>query len=127
MKKGTCDKKQSESKSACRFGNGFLVIGVYTETKAFPVCDAEITIYRSDDPSVIRTIARTDERGFSPAVALTVGEKRASEISEKVSLYDFFDVTIRKGGFCEVDIKRLPVFDGVISVRQCEMPAANQI
>lgn len=127
MKKGTCDKKQSGLKNACQFGNGFLVIGVYTEMKAFPVCDAEITIYRSDDPNGVRTIARTDERGFSPAVALVVGEKRASEISEKVSLYDFFDITIRKVGFYEVEIKQLPVFDGVISVRQCEMPATNQI
>lgn len=123
MKKGTRDKTQG----GCRLGNGFLIIGAYTEMKAFPVCDAEIKIRRSDDEDSIIISAKTDERGFSPAIALTVSEKQPSEISNSVIKYDFFDVIITKPGFYKVKVERLPIFDGVISVRQCAMYASNEI
>ena len=114
---------KKDTRGGHRFGCGFLIIGVYTELKAFPVCDAEVKIRPSDGGGEVCITARTDARGFSPAVALALSKKQPSEISEKVIAYDFFDVTVSKPGYREVAIKRLPVFDGVISVRGCDVPS----
>ena len=118
--------KKDTNRKGYDFGSGFLIIGVYTETKAFPVCDAEIKIYRSehaDKCTELPISVKTDTRGFSPPVALTVTAKRHSEVSSSSVKYDFFDVVISKPGYIETKVKRLPVFDGVISVRQCEISA----
>lgn len=107
------------------FGYGFLVVGVYTETKAFPVCSAEVSVSPSE--MTARTgeqfpiTVETDSAGYSPPIPLRVTQKRYTEISDRTVKYDFFDVVIRKSGFPDTSVKRIPVFEGVISVKQSEL------
>ena len=117
------------AKSDCDPGNGFLVIGVYTETKAFPVCDAEVSISPSEEEDAIqnRITALTDCRGFTPTVELKVPPRNHSEISDAILKYGFFDITISKPGYLDAHVKRIPVFEGVISVKQSRIDAAEGI
>lgn len=92
----------------------------YTARGALPVKGARIVVSREigGRQHVFYTLT-TDESGLSPIISLPAPPKELSESPDSpVTPYATYDVQVSAGGYDEVLVRSIPIFEGVQSVQR---------
>lgn len=110
-------------------GSGTILFRVYTAREALPVENAvcKVTKTFGGDVHTFYTLV-TDESGKTPARPLPTPSKELSQQSGNlIQPFSLYDAVITREGFAEVELKEIPVFDGVSSVQQVSMIPAPRM
>ncbi len=110
-------------------GSGTIVFRVYTAREALPVENAvcKVTKIFNGDVHTFYTLV-TDESGKTPARPLPAPSKELSQQSENlIQPFSLYDALVTREGYADVELKEIPVFDGVSSVQQVSMIPAPRM
>ena len=107
---------------------GFLEVYVKTASGAFPIENAQVTIYeyQADDknnPSKGNLVYSllTDENGRTPKVALRTKNKALSTSPGNENPYSVYQVGVSREGFYNNKYINVPIFQGVTSLQPVEL------
>lgn len=96
---------------------------VYTARNALPIKGAVCAVRKRHNGKVItlHTLI-TDSSGQTPAIALPAPSASLSQTPDNtVQPYALYDATISADGFNTVEIRNIPIFEGVLSVQRVAM------
>lgn len=109
-------------------GSGTILFRVYTAREALPIKNAVCKVTKEFDGNVhtFYTLT-TDQSGRTPASPLPAPSKKLSQDSaNKIQPFALYDATITREGYADVELREIPVFDGVSSIQQVAMiPVPN--
>ena len=109
-------------------GAGTIRFSVYTASEALPVAGAKCVVTKviGGEPHTFYTMF-TDISGRTTSSSLPAPSKELSQNSEnKIQPFSLYDAVISKEGYAVVNLRDIPVFDGVLSIQQVQMiPVPN--
>lgn len=109
-------------------GTGTILFRVYTAHEALPIENAvcKVTKVFNGNTHTFYTLI-TDESGRTTTEPLPAPSSELSQNSENtVQPFSLYDATVTREGYADVELKEIPVFDGVSSVQQVAMiPVIN--
>ncbi len=109
-------------------GTGTILFRVYTAHEALPIENAvcKVTKVFNGNTHTFYTLI-TDESGRTTTEPLPAPSSELSQNSENtVQPFSLYDATVTREGYADVELKEIPVFDGVSSVQQVTMiPVIN--
>lgn len=114
------DLEEFEQKN---IGSGTILFRVYTAREALPVENAVCTITKTFDGKT-HTFYKliTDSSGKTATEPLPAPSNELSQDSENtIQPFALYDATVTHKGYADVELKEIPVFDGVSSVQQVGM------
>ena len=109
-------------------GSGTILFRVYTAREALPVKNAVCKVSKvfGGDTHTFYTLI-TDESGRTPAEPLPAPSKELSQISgNTIQPFSLYDAFISREGYADVELREIPVFDGVSSIQQVAMVPVPQ-
>lgn len=104
-------------------GRGTMVFRVYTAHESLPISGAECVISKrfGAEAQVLCTLT-TDSSGQTRTEALPAPSKELSQsFSNNVQPFALYDATVSKPDYADVELKDIPVFDGVQSIQRVSM------
>ncbi len=110
-------------------GSGTIVFRVYTAREALPVENAVCKVTKNFNGEVhtFYTLV-TDESGKTPTRPLPAPSKELSQQSGNlIQPFSLYDALVTREGYADVELKEIPVFDGVSSVQQVSMIPAPRM
>lgn len=115
--------KTYEEFSEKNTGSGTILFRVYTAQEALPVEGAKCVISKcfGDEVRELYTLI-TDNSGQTRAESLPAPSKELSQsYSNSIQPFALYDATVSKQDFAVVELKDIPVFDGVQSIQRVAM------
>lgn len=104
-------------------GSGTILFRVYTAREAIPIENAVCRVTK-DFGGTVHTFHTliTDESGRTPAEPLPAPSTELSQDSQnKIQPFSLYDALITREGYADVELREIPVFDGVSSIQQVAM------
>lgn len=96
---------------------------IYTARGALPVENAICTISKTfgGEQHTIITL-KSDNSGQTEVVSLPAPDRRLSQVPDStIQPYALYDAQVRASGFSDVDLKNIPVFEGILSIQRVAM------
>lgn len=109
-------------------GRGTILFRVYTAQEALPISGARCVVSKRIGGETRELYALiTDSSGQTRAEVLPVPSKELSQSYENsVQPFALYDATVTKEGYADVELRDIPVFDGVQSIQRVSMiPVPN--
>lgn len=101
---------------------GFLKLQVSTASRAVPIYEAMIHVYLDfDDNRYMVASETTDLSGLTIPIALPAPDKQLTLDPSNPRPYASYDVLVEHPDYKKVELKAIPIFDGVTSVQQVNM------
>lgn len=110
-------------------GRGTILFRVYTAQEALPIMGAKCVISKKIGGETRELCSLiTDSSGQTRAETLPAPSKELSQSFENsVQPFSLYDATVTKNGYADVELRDIPVFDGVQSIQRVAMvPAASE-
>lgn len=110
-------------------GSGTILFRVYTAREALPIENAvcKVTKVFGGNTHTFYTLI-TDESGRTTSEPLPAPSSELSQDSENtIQPFSLYDAVVTREGYADVELKEIPVFDGVSSVQQVGMIPAPLI
>ena len=110
-------------------GSGTILFRVYTAREALPVENAVCKVTKTFNGEVhtFYTLV-TDESGKTPTRPLPAPSKELSQQSGNlIQPFSLYDAMVTREGYADVELKEIPVFDGVSSVQTVSMIPAPRM
>lgn len=102
-------------------GRGSLRIIARTGDNAWPVPGATVTVTDEEAGTELRATLTTDESGRTEAITLPAPAKSSSLSPGADRPYAIYRVYIEAAGYYPNENRRVPVFDGILSLQPAEM------
>ncbi|MCI8331844.1 MAG: carboxypeptidase regulatory-like domain-containing protein [Clostridiales bacterium] len=97
---------------------GFLIVNSRTALGALPVPGASIKVTGGGNTYTFVT----NESGSSPRIELPAPSRTYSlSPNQGVTPYSSYDVTVSASDYYPVEVKSIPIFDGIVSVQDVNM------
>lgn len=109
-------------------GRGTILFRVYTAREAMPIMGARCVITKKIGGEVRELCSLiTDSSGQTRAETLPAPSRELSQSYENsVQPFALYDATVTRKGFADVELRDIPVFDGVQSIQRVAMvPVAS--
>ncbi len=108
-------------------GTGNLVVIVTHSRGTFPVVNAQVTVYDTDENVI--TTAKTDLSGRTPEIVLDTYSKDLSERPEgsNTPINRFYNIFIEADRYVSALIKNVPIFEGVTTLQRYDMTFASSV
>lgn len=108
-------------------GRGTILFRVYTAQEALPIPGAKCVISKQFGGDVRELCALiTDRSGQTRTETLPAPSKELSQsYSNSVQPFAVYDATVSKPDYADVELKNIPVFDGVQSIQRVSMIPAT--
>lgn len=104
-------------------GRGTMLFRVYTAREALPIMGAKCVISKKIGGETRELCSLiTDSSGQTRAETLPAPSKELSQSFENsVQPFSLYDATVTKDGYADVELRDIPVFDGVQSIQRVAM------
>lgn len=104
-------------------GRGTMLFRVYTAREALPIMGARCVISKKIGGETRELCALiTDSSGQTRAETLPAPSKELSQSFENsIQPFSLYDATVTKNGYADVELRDIPVFDGVQSIQRVAM------
>lgn len=103
---------------------GYLKVKTATARGAVPIYNAIVTIYKADtNKSYLIATETTDLDGLTLPIPLPAPDKNQSFNPENPRPYADYDIVVEHPEYKNVELKNIPVFDGITSIQNVNMIA----
>lgn len=101
---------------------GYLKMKVFTQRDTLPVENAKITVYKINDGTWY-TIAmeQTNTDGQTVAIPLPCPDKSLTFNPRNPRPYSRYNILVQHPGYENIEIKNVPIFDGIMSLKSINM------